>query len=225
MSGKDQNKEYRNFSKNLILWQKDFGRHNLPWQIAMIKVKGDEVISEKDYHIKWDTHLSISADAARITKFNPKLYEKKALPVEEVFPTIKDWLENCDYIIGHNFLGFDLYLIKDLYAHMGESYKPLVNKIIDTNCLARGLKTDNRYTQDQNLLEYQYKMYHTRVKGIKTNLSYLGKEYEIDHDYESLHDALVDLKLNIKVWNKLSEYRFIHIFEYESKVSFENCQK
>ena len=32
MSGKDQNKEYRNFSKNLILWQKDFGRHNLPWQ-------------------------------------------------------------------------------------------------------------------------------------------------------------------------------------------------
>ena len=32
MSGKDQNKEYRNFSKNLILWQKEFGRHNLPWQ-------------------------------------------------------------------------------------------------------------------------------------------------------------------------------------------------
>ncbi len=177
--------------------------HNLPWQIAMIKVQGDNVVSEKDYHIKWDTNLSISADAARITKFNPKLYEKKALAVEEVFPTIKDWLDNCDYIIGHNFLGFDLYLIKDLYKYMGESYKPLVNKIIDTNCLARGLKTDNRYTHDQNLLEYQYKMYHTRVKGVRTNLSSLGKEYEIEHDYEKLHDALIDLQLNIKVWNKL----------------------
>ena len=138
-----------------------------------------------------------------ITKFNPKLHEKKALPVEEVFPTIKDWLDKCDYLIGHNFLGFDLYLIKDLYAYMGESYKPLVNKIIDTNCLARGLKTDNRYTQDQDLLEYQYKMYHTRVKGVRTNLSSLGKEYEIDHDYEKLHDALVDLQLNNKVWNKI----------------------
>ena len=29
----------------------------------------------------------------------------------------------------------------------------------------------------------------------------------------------------LKVWNKLSEHRFIHIFEYESKESFENCQK
>ena len=86
---------------------------------------------------------------------------------------------------------------------MGESYKPLVNKIIDTNCLARGLKTDNRYTHDHNLLEYQYKMYHTRVKGVRTNLSSLGKEYEIDHDYEKLHDALIDLQLNIKVWNKI----------------------
>ena len=81
------------------------------------------------------------------------MYEQKALPVEEVFPTIKDWLDTCDYLIGHNFLGFDLYLIKDLYGYMGESYKPLVDKIIDTNCLARGLKTDNPYTQDQNLLE------------------------------------------------------------------------
>ena len=48
--------------------------HNFPWQIAMIKVKGDNVISKKDYYIKWDTHLSISADAARITKFYHKLY-------------------------------------------------------------------------------------------------------------------------------------------------------
>ena len=29
----------------------------------------------------------------------------------------------------------------------------------------------------------------------------------------------------LKVWNKLSEHRFIHIFECESKESFENCQK
>ena len=29
----------------------------------------------------------------------------------------------------------------------------------------------------------------------------------------------------LKVWNKISEHKYIHIFEYESKESFENCQK
>ena len=29
----------------------------------------------------------------------------------------------------------------------------------------------------------------------------------------------------LKVWNKISEHRYVHIFEYESKESFENCQK
>ena len=58
---------------------------NLPWQIGMIKVKGDKAVATKDFHIKWDTHLKISADAARITKFNPKVLEKKGLPQKKFF--------------------------------------------------------------------------------------------------------------------------------------------
>ena len=70
--------------------------HNLPWQIAMLKVKGDEKLAEKNFYIKWDTKLEISADAARITRFNPKTLEKKGLTPEEVFPTIEDWFDNAD---------------------------------------------------------------------------------------------------------------------------------
>ena len=87
--------------------------HNLPWQIGMIKVTGDKIVSTKNYYVKWDTHLKISADAARITRFNPKVLEKRGLSPEEVFPTMEDWLDNADYIVGHNILGFDLFLIKD----------------------------------------------------------------------------------------------------------------
>ena len=29
----------------------------------------------------------------------------------------------------------------------------------------------------------------------------------------------------LKVWNKISEHRYIHIFQYESKETIENCQK
>lgn len=177
--------------------------HNLPWQIGMIKVIGDKIESTKNFYLKWDTHLKISADAARITRFNPKILEKNGLSPEEAFPTIEDWLDNCDYIVGHNILGFDLYLIKGLYERMGKSYKHLVNKIIDTNAIAKGLKSGNYYKNKENLLEYQYKLNNTRIKGIKTNLTSLGKEYEISHNYENLHDAIVDLELNVKIWNKI----------------------
>ena len=59
------------------------------------------------------------------------------------------------------------------------------------------------YKANENLLEYQYKIYHTRRKDVKSSLSFLGKENGIEHDYDKLHDALNDLDLNLKVWNKL----------------------
>ena len=177
--------------------------HNLPWQIAMLKVVGDKKIAEKNFYIKWDTKLKISAEAARITRYSPKAMEEKGLSPEEVFPTIEDWLDNADYIVGHNILGFDLYLIKDYYKYMGKPYKHLVKKIIDTNSVARGIKYGIHYKDNEDLTEYQYKMVHERRKGVKTNLAFLGREFEIKHNSENLHDALVDLELNLKVWNKL----------------------
>lgn len=177
--------------------------HNLPWQISMIKVKGDKKIADKDFYIKWDTGLKISEDAARITRYSQTKMDRKGIPPEEAFPTIQDWLDNSDIIVGHNVLGFDIYLIKDFYETHGADWKPLVSKFIDTNCLARGVKIGPEYRQGDDLMAWQYRMLHTRKKGVRTNLTALGKEYEIEHNYDKLHDALVDLELNIKIWNKL----------------------
>tara|TARA_Y100001963_G_scaffold47290_2_gene66646 strand:- start:460 stop:1104 length:645 start_codon:yes stop_codon:yes gene_type:complete len=179
--------------------------HNLPWQIAMLKVKGKKILAEKDYYLKWDTHLKISEDAARITRYSQSKIDKDGLTPEEVFPTVKDWLDNADYIVGHNVLGFDLYLIKGYYEYMNEDYHHLTEKILDTNCLARADKFNVPYSEDayDSLLEYQYKLLYKRQKGVKTNLTALGKEFDIEHDYDNLHNALVDLELNVKVWEKL----------------------
>lgn len=177
--------------------------NNLPWQIAMISVKGDFKQNEKNYYLRWNSDLKISDDAARITRYSQLTVDRLGLPPKDVFPTIKDWLGKCDYIVGHNILNFDIYLLKDLYELMGEDYTPIVNKIIDTNALARGIKYSIPFKPKMNLLEYQYKMNHTIRKGVKTNLTALGKEYGIEHDYDNLHDAIVDLELNLKVWNKI----------------------
>lgn len=177
--------------------------HNLPWQIAMIKTKGDKKIDEKNFYLKWNTDLKISQDAAKITRYDHKKVIKEGYDPKEIFPTIKDWLDHADYIIGHNILGFDVYLIKEYYKYMGCSWRHLINKFIDTNAIARGIKYNTPYSSKENLIEYQYKIYHTKKKNIKSSLTTLGKENGIDHDYEKLHDAINDLDLNIKVWNNL----------------------
>ena len=177
--------------------------HNLPWQISMLKVKGDEIFASKDFYIKWNTHLIIGKEAAKITRYSDKKMQKLGIPPEEAYPTIKDWLDNADYIVGHNILGFDAFLIKGFYEYMGDDYIPLVDKMIDTNCIARGIKLGLAYTPENNFLEYQFQLINKRVKGVRTNLTALGKEYDIEHDYDKLHNALVDLELNLKIWNKL----------------------
>jgi DNA polymerase III epsilon subunit-like protein len=177
--------------------------HNLPWQIGMIKAKGDFKTDSKNFYIKWNTDLKISDDAARITRYDHKKVQKEGLDIKEAFPTIKDWLDHADYIVGHNILGFDIFLIKELYESMGCHWDHLMNKIIDTNCIARGIKYGTQYKPNTDLLEYQYKTYHTKRKDVKSSLTFLGKENSIDHDYDKLHDAINDLDLNLKVWNKL----------------------
>ena len=178
--------------------------HNLSWQIAMIKAAGDEKLDEKDFYVKWDRELSVSAEAARITGFDRKSYLAKAIHIDEVFPTIDDWLTNCDFIVGHNILGFDFYLIRDMYLRVNKPYAHLLSKVIDTNSIARGVKGGVQFRKgEETFTEYQYKMSHKRTKGLRTSLKFLGKEFKIEHDYDNLHNALVDLELNLKIWNKL----------------------
>ncbi len=177
--------------------------HNVTWQVSMIKTDGTKKLDEKDYYIKWDTDFKISEDAARITRYDEDYVNKVGKNVKQTLPTIIKWLDEADYIVGHNILGFDIYLIKELYKIAGKDYKHLVSKTIDTNCIARGIKMDIPYKPEEDFIEYQYRIYNTRRKGIRSNLTALGKEFDIEHDYQNLHNALVDLELNVKVWNRL----------------------
>jgi len=177
--------------------------HNVAWQISMISTDGTYKKDERDFYIKWDTPFKISDDAKRITRYNESFVNKNGKEPKDVFPIIKKWLDGADYIVGHNIIGFDIYLIKEMYKMFGEDYKHLVPKLIDTNCIARGVKMEIPYKPEEDFTEYQYRIVNTRRKGIKSNLTSLGKEFNIDHDYDKLHNAIVDLELNLKVWNKL----------------------
>lgn len=180
--------------------------HNRFWQCGMLNVVNGKIIEEDNIFIKdWDCGLEIGAEAARITKYNPYVVEKQGIYPSHAWKIISEKLDKADYIVGHNTLNFDLYLIKDFYKMFGRDYRRLMPKMIDTNALAKAVKLGINYDKSKHasLLDFQYPLVHHVQKGLKTNLTALAKEYELNFDPEMMHDATYDLKVNIDVWDRL----------------------
>ena len=188
-------------------------KFNLPWQVATIlietieddkgKIKAEER-GRQDLYLKWDTDLKISKEAKRITKYSDTKFKSRCIPEEEGFNIIYDLVEKSDYLVGHNFLGFDIYLLRNWYRKYGKNYDSLPHKTLDTFAIAKSVALAHRYKNNEcSLLDFQIKMIGIRKRGLKTSLGALGKSNNIEHNYASLHDALVDLELNVKIWDKL----------------------
>ena len=188
-------------------------KFNLPWQVATIFIESVEgengklrnkVLGRNDFYLKWDTDLKISKEAKRITGYTEKRFQEKCVPEEKVFETIYNLVEKCDYLIGHNVLGFDIYLLRNWYKKHGKNYDDLPYKVLDTFAMAKSIGLNYSYKRAEcNLLDFQLKMINIRKKGLRTSLGALGKSYGIQHDKSKLHDALADLELNVGVWEKL----------------------
>lgn len=178
---------------------------NRPWQIAVIMAQGDFIVRELDVMIKWDDcKFSIGSEAAKITRFNQQAFDAAAISPEDAFKQFWPMLQEADYVVMHNGLRFDIYLLKGFAECMKADWSFLLPKVIDTRAIAQGIKLGRPYQPKEDvLIDYMYRMASDRTKGVKTSLTTLGKEYGIEHDYENLHNALCDLQLNLKVWNKI----------------------
>ena len=186
---------------------------NLPWQVGLIfletnggpngKIKNRE-LCRHDLYLKWDTDLQIGEEARKITGYTEKRFQQRCIPQEKAFETVYDLVEKCDYIVGHNVLGFDIYLLRNWYKAHGKKYDQLPYKVLDTFAMAKSIGLNYGYKSAEcSLLDFQLKMINIRKKGLRTSLGALGKSYNIQHDATKLHDALADLELNIKIWEKL----------------------
>jgi DNA polymerase III epsilon subunit-like protein len=180
-------------------------RQNRAWQLGIVKVQGDNIIGSEDMLVNWtkQTDLRVGAEAARITRYDHSKLLALGKDPKEVWMTAEKYFEECDFIAGHNILNFDAYILKGWAEYLNRPWKHFTPKMIDTRCLALGMKLSIPYDRNMgSLIEYQYRMLNRSVRGTKTSLTALGKEYNIDHDYANLHNAIVDLQLNVKVWNK-----------------------
>lgn len=177
--------------------------HNLPWQASMLSVQNSNILQEFDFYIKWDTELEISEEAARINHYNHETVLNKGQDPKIVFDIIYSQINSHDYIVGHNVLGFDIYLLYEWYKLNGKNPKGLENKFIDTNLMAKAIKLNFGPPKNCSRIEWQYKLLHKRVKGLKTNLKLVATELGIDFDEALLHNSLYDLRVNKQVFEKL----------------------
>lgn len=176
---------------------------NKPWQLAFMVCEGDKVIDSYDFYLKWDS-LPISEDAKRVTNFNEKKYLKEALDPRQCLDIFEKYFFNNDYlIVGHNIIGFDIYIhnIHRRLCGLPTDYS-FLDRLIDTNCLAKSLMLDIQFDED-NLLLWQFKLSDIRKKGVKTNLKSLCEKFQIDFDPSKLHNALYDIEKNREVFQKL----------------------
>ena len=177
------------------------------WQVGVTSAIGETVTLEKELWPMFPNHLrdfKVTKEAAFITRYTEEEHIRRAISPEEAFEQFWPILEESDYIIMHNGLRFDIFLLKDYAKYMGKPWKWILPKVLDTNALAKGHKLGIVYNRDkETLLEYQYKVSSIIAKGVKTNLKALGTEFKIPFDENLLHSAAYDLKLNFAVWNKL----------------------
>ena len=143
--------------------------HNIPWQIAMIKVKGDKKIDQKNFYLKWDTDLKISEDAARITRYDHRKDQKEGFDPKEVFPTIKDWLGHADYIINAVARGIKYNSIYDPKDDLLEyQYKIL-------NTRKKNVKSSLTFLGKENGIEHDYESLHDAINDLDLNLKVWNK--------------------------------------------------
>ncbi len=184
-------------SEGLTLW------YNKPFQWAWAIADNKRIIEIKTRYIHWD-NLNMSADAARITRFNRLEWARQAKPAKEVLDEYEADLYNPAHRnVRHNGLGFDTYL-HSYWRHLCGKPRDYsyVGRSIDTNCLMKayfkGIKPDTAHP-----LAWQYKMQNLIEKGLKTNLAVSCKTFGIEFDEGRAHEAGYDIVKTHEIFKEL----------------------
>ena len=178
-------------------------RYSRPWQLSFIEAVGPKVVKSHDLFIDFED-LSPSEGAAKVTNFSWNTYNKKKRDKLEVLNFFDKFLYDPNYlIVGHNVLGYDIYIHNVLRLACGKpSDYSYIDRVIDTNCLSKAYRSGMK-TVDGSRILWQYKWLNFFKRGLKTNQAAMLKEFGIEFDKSRLHDGMYDVEKNFELFNKL----------------------
>ncbi len=202
----------RYWDGDYVLWDQEAEGLNLaihrPWQIAWAIASLKDGI--KSIHVEYPywKDLRVTKDAARITRFDPVLYAKKARPAKEVLREFRSVLLNPDHRpVFQNGLGYDVYILDNWCRGAGEpvDHSYLARSIDTSSVLKAKIKGWKPEIDDPVMWQgWQYKCQSWIERGLKTNLTDIGKARGIVHDYSTLHDAESDIKLMWEIYRQVA---------------------
>ncbi len=146
--------------------------------------------------------LKMSADAARITKFDKAAYLTKAIDPRPVwYDQLRPKLLSKSYrIIWQNGLGFDVWALRNWAREVGDTS---FNQYVIEDMLKRSLDIAMLYkahkkkwpidcSSPEAFLACQYRFHSHREVGFKFKLSVICKEFGIEFDEKVAHGAEYD---------------------------------
>lgn len=182
--------------------------NSLPWELSYsVATLRADIISSRTDLIRYP-NFRISEEAARINHFNRETYDATAQDPREVWDRFATLLYDPEYrILGHNLLGFDVYMINVLRKHLGmrPDYS-FVPRIVDTLALSKAYKRTivPDVTSPLAFQSWQYRMIDFRLpRGVKVNLGAMCKELGVEFDETLAHGSGYDISRNWLIYKKL----------------------
>ncbi len=197
-----------NKNQKYIIWDLETCNLNLrslenkPFQLGYVLAEGPNIIETNNIYLKWDK-LNVSADAARITRYDPQLVNDIGLSPKEVLEDFESYIYNPEYrILFFNGLNFDTYIHQTWRRNLGlPTDFSYLKRCIDVHALVKGVKLN--FPMESNFLFWQYKLLKHRVRGMKSNLTQSCKDFGVDIDVTKTHDATYDVLLTYQLFLEL----------------------
>lgn len=186
----------------------DFETENLalclarPFQLSWVVYENNQITQKEDHMLYWKD-LNVSADAARITRFDYNLWKEKAKDPLQVLENFENYLYNPEYLIlGANLFGYDVYVHNTLRRILGlKSDFSYLDRVLDIQCIQKGIYMGLK-SIPENRTAWQYQMYHYVKKGVKTSVKHLCGLYDISYDENKAHDAMIDNLYCLEIFKK-----------------------
>jgi len=192
--------DFETFSLNL-------GFNNLPWQFAAVFAENGKITKKVNVFIDVGDPNQISADARRITRFNDAEYHANKKDPASVWKSIKRvFLDENNTLIGHNVLGFDIYILRNLARYVGDdiNFDDFIYRTRDTISMGRADYFKSPMPKDPlDILAWQYKYLHKPVKTFKSSLGAMAAGMNISYDKDKAHDALYDVEVGYEIYKNL----------------------
>ncbi len=173
-----------------------------PWQLSWLVYDEHKIVKNEDHMLYWKD-LNVSADAARITRFDYNNWKEKSEDPKEVLELFESYLYNPEYlIVGANLFGFDIYVINTLRRILGfKSDFSYLDRVLDIQCIQKGIYMGLK-SVPKNRTAWQYQMYHYVKKGVKTSVKHLCGLYDIEYNDLKAHDAVYDNEKCLEIFKK-----------------------